>query len=119
MLRYKRINSQFFTDNLFVTKKGKSTRGNTCAQLFVSDKGFVAIYLMEKKGNYVKALHLFCKEIGMPMTLLADLSGEQTSKAARKLCHQVRTTLKILEESTQWANRIVQEMNRPRPTQNQ
>jgi hypothetical protein len=39
MLRYKRINSQFFTDTFFVTEKGKSTCGNTCAQLFVSDKG--------------------------------------------------------------------------------
>ena len=65
MLRYKRINSQFFTDTLFVTKKGKSSKGNTCAQLFVSDKGYVAIYPMERKGDYVKALHLFCKEIGV------------------------------------------------------
>ena len=46
MLRYKRIESQFYTDTFFVTGKGKSTRGNTCAQLFVSDKGFVAIYPM-------------------------------------------------------------------------
>ena len=105
MIRYKRINSKFFTDTLFVTKKGKSSRGNTCAQLFVSDKGYVAIYPMKRKGDYVNALHLFCKEIGVPMTLLVDPSGEQTSKEARKFCNQVGTTLRILEESTQWANR--------------
>ena len=70
MLRYKRINSQFFTDTLFVTAKGKSTRGNTCAQLFVSDKGFVAIYPMASKRDYPKALHLFCKEIGEECSVL-------------------------------------------------
>ena len=101
MLRYKRINSQFFTDTFF----GKSTRGNTCAQLFVSDKGFVAIYPMKSKADYPQALHLFLKEVGVPHTLLVDPSGEQTSKEAKKLCNQVGTTLKVLEESTQWANR--------------
>ena len=105
MLRYKRIDSQFFTDTFFVTEKGKSTRGNTCAQLFVSDKGFVAIYPMKSKGDYKEALHKFCKDVGVPSTLLVDPSGEQTSKKARKFCHQVGTTLKVLEESTQWANR--------------
>ena len=105
MLRYKRIDSQFFTDTFFVTAKGKSTRGNTCAQLFVSDKGYVAIYPMSSKGDYKDALHKFCKDVGVPTTLLVDPSGEQTSKKARKFCNQVGTTLKVLEESTQWANR--------------
>ena len=104
MLRYKRITSQFFTDTFFVTAKGKSTRGNTCAQLFVSDKGFVAIYPMTNKGQFKHALHLFCKEVGVPNTLLVDPSGEQTSKDVRNFCHKVGTSLRILEESTQWAN---------------
>jgi hypothetical protein len=105
MLRYKRINSQFFTDTFYITAKGKSSRGNTCAQLFVSDKGYVAIYPMSSKSQYKDALHLFCKEIGVPISLIVDPSGEQTSKAARNFCNQVGTTLRILEESTQWANR--------------
>ena len=104
MLRYKRIDSQFFTDTFFVTAKGKSTRGNTCSQIFVSDRGFVAIYPMESKGDFKNALHQFCKEVGVPVSLVVDPSGEQTSKSVRKFCHQVGTTLKILEESTQWAN---------------
>ena len=49
MLHYKRINSQFFTELFFVTASGKSTRGFTCAQMFFSDKGFVAIYSMKGK----------------------------------------------------------------------
>ena len=105
MLRYKRINSQFFTDTFFVTAKGKSTRGNTSAQIFVSDKGFVAIYPMQSKGNFPDALKLFCKEVGVPEKLVVDPSGEQTSRKVKKFCNQVGTTLRILEESTQWANR--------------
>ena len=39
MLRYKHVNEHFFMDTFFV--KGKpSTRGYTCCQLFVTDKGF-------------------------------------------------------------------------------
>ena len=105
MLWYRRINSQFFTDTFFVTAKGKSTRGYTCAQMFVSDKGFVAIYPMKSKSGFQDALHQFCKEVGVPVTLVIDPSGEQTKKSLRKFCHQVGTTLRVLEESTQWANR--------------
>mmetsp|Transcript_2442 Transcript_2442/g.3435 ORF Transcript_2442/g.3435 Transcript_2442/m.3435 type:complete len:118 (+) Transcript_2442:1820-2173(+) len=105
MLRYKRIKSCFFTDTMFVTSKAKSRRGNTMLQLFVSDKGFLAVYGMKLKSDFKEALHLFCKEIGVPITLVVDPSGEQTSKAVRKFCNQVGTTLHILQESTQWTNR--------------
>jgi len=48
---------------------------------------------------------MFWKEIGVPYGLVVDPSGEQTSKEVKKFCHQVGTSLRILEESTQWANR--------------
>jgi hypothetical protein len=47
-VRYRKIKSFFFMDTLFVTAAVKSSRGNICAQLFVSDKGFVAFYPMNK-----------------------------------------------------------------------
>ena len=105
MLRYKRIKSYFFTDTMFVTDKAKSRRGNKMLQVFVSDKGFIAVYPMKLKSQFKDALHLFCKEIGVPVSLVVDPSGEQTSKDVRKFCNQVGTTLRILQESTQWANR--------------
>jgi len=37
-VRYKKLKSYFFSDTLFVTGKAKSSRGNICAQLFVSDR---------------------------------------------------------------------------------
>ena len=61
---------------------------------------------MQSKGNFPDALKLFCKEVGVPEKLMVDPSGEQTSRKVKKFCNQVGTTLRILEESTQWANRV-------------
>ena len=106
MLRYKRITSLFFTDTFFAKGEAKShKRGNTCMQIFVSDKGYVAVYPMKSKGQFKDCLHQFCKEIGVPETLVMDKSGEQTSTAVKRFSQHVGLTLRVLEESTQWANR--------------
>jgi hypothetical protein len=81
MLRYKRIISTFYTDIMFATDKAKSTRGNKCCQLFVSDKGFVAVYPMETISQFEDALQLFCKEVGVPATMVADPHRSQTKKS--------------------------------------
>ena len=105
MLRYRRIRSHFFTDTLFVTAKGKSTRGNTCAQLFVSDKGFVAIYPMRHQRDYLSALKLFAKDVGAPEVLVCDSHPTQKKREAKEFCTSIGTSLRVLEARTQWANR--------------
>ena len=51
-LRYKLLKGYFYMDTLFATSKsGKSSKGNTCAQLFVSDKSFVYVVPLKKKGQ--------------------------------------------------------------------
>ena len=91
VIRYQRISIYFFTDTLLVTKSDKSLRGYL--YVFVSDKGFIAIYGMELKSDFKDSLHLFCKEVGVLLSLAVDPSGDQTSKAVRKFCNQVGTTL--------------------------
>ena len=54
MLRYRRINSLFFTDTFFT--KVKSKRGYTMMQLFISDKGFVKVYGMKSTSEFLNAL---------------------------------------------------------------
>ena len=45
MLRFRCLTSLFYnTDTLYVTGKAKSTHGDIGSQIYVSDKGFVAIY---------------------------------------------------------------------------
>ena len=106
MLRYKRINEHFFMDTFFATKKaGKSTRGHTCCQLFVTDKGFVYVVPMRTKGDVLQAVKQFAKEIGAPDAIISDSSGEQRSFALRKFCNEIGTTLRALEQGTPWANR--------------
>ena len=95
MLQYKRVNRQFFTDTFFVTASGVSTRGNNCAQIFVGDKWLITIYPMRRKVEFPDALHVFCKEIGVPIYLIVGTAGEQTSRKVKKCCHQVVTTLRI------------------------
>ena len=105
MLRYKRISSTFFTDTMFAQPNAKSLRGNTCCQVFVSDKGYVAVYSMKSQAEFQTALHWFCKQIGVPINLIVDGHKSQTSNKVRRFCNQVGTTLKVLEVNTPWANR--------------
>ena len=60
---------------------------------------------MKSKGDFINDLRMFCKEIGVPLSLVVDPSGEQTSNEVKHFCHQVGTTLRILEAETQWADR--------------
>jgi hypothetical protein len=105
MLRYKRIQENFFMDTFFATSKGgKASRGHTCCQLFVTDKGFLYVVPMKSKSEVLQAVKQFAKEIGAPEAFVSDPSGEQTSNALKKFCGEIGTTLRVLEEGTQWAN---------------
>ena len=106
MLRYQRINTYFYMDTFFATSKGgKSSRGNTCCQLFVTDKGFLYVVPMQSKRQVLDAMKQFAKEIGAPDAFVCDVSGEQTSPAVRKFCNDIGSTLRTLEEGTPWANK--------------
>ena len=78
MLQYKRLQSVFYTDTMFALKH-KSKRQYTCCQVFVSDKGFVMSYLMKSQEEFQTALHWFCKEVGVPVSLVVDTLRTQTS----------------------------------------
>ena len=106
MLRYKRINTYFFMDTFFASKKrGKSSRGHTCCQLFVTDKGFVYVVPMKRKSEVIQAMKQFAKEIGAPDALIVDMAKEQTSDEMKNVCRDIGTSLCALEEGTPWANK--------------
>ena len=106
MLRYRRIHEYFFMDTFFATSKsGKSSRGNTCCQLFVTDKGFVYVVPMKRRQDVLNAVKQFTKEIGAPDVIIADGAKEQHKSELRKFLGEIGTTLRVLEESTPWANR--------------
>ena len=47
---------------------------------------------------------MFAKEIGIPLALILDLAGEQSSNKVKQFCHEIGTTLRNFEEITQWDN---------------
>ncbi len=97
MLRYKRIHEYFFMDTFFATSKaGKSSRGNSCCQLFVTDKGFVYVVPMRSKIDVLEAVMQFAKEIGSPAAIILDSDAEHKSQKHRKFCPESTTTLRIL-----------------------
>ncbi len=104
MVRYRQLNSTFFTDTMYVTAKVKSTRGNTCAQLFVLDKALLVGYPMHDTKSYLNSLKLFAKEVGAPRTLVCDAHPTQTKREVRDFLAQIGTTLRVLEANMQWAN---------------
>jgi hypothetical protein len=103
-VRYRRIQGRFFTDTLFATKMAKSLRGNTCVQIFVSDKDYPAIYPMKKEADYILALKEFAKDVGEPDVLTCDSARTEKKREVKDFCTQIGTTLHILEAETQWAN---------------
>ena len=93
-------------DTFFATKKGgRFSRGHTCCQLFVTDKGFLYVVPMHRKSEALQALKQFAKEIGAPTSIIADMSGEQMSHDVQKFCSDIGTTLRALEEGTPWSNK--------------
>ena len=94
MVRHRRIKECFFIDAFFATKKaGKSMRGHTCCQLFVTDKGFVHVAPMKKRSDVLQAVKQFAKEIGAPDAMTVDHSGEKMSQAVRQFYSEIGTTL--------------------------
>ena len=106
MLRYRRIEEYFFMDTFFSTKKaGKSSRGNTCCQLFVTDKGFIYVVPMTSKSQVLLALKQFAKEVGAPDAIICDAARDQQSRPLKQFLQQIGTSLRVLEENTPWANK--------------
>jgi hypothetical protein len=59
--------------------------GDTLAAncLFVTDKGFVYVVPMKRKGEVLLAMKQFTKEIGAPDTFVADMSGGTNVKRGK------------------------------------
>ena len=94
-------------DTFFATKKdGTSSRGNTCCQLFVMDKGFIYVVPMKRKSEVLLAIKQFAKEVGAPDAIVSDMAREQVSQDVENFCNTIGTTLRALEEGTPWLNKV-------------
>ena len=72
-------------------KRGRSSRRNTCCQLFVTDKGFVYVVPMRQRSDLLAAMKQFAKEIGAPDAIGCDMSKrhpKQFDTSATTLAHR-------------------------------
>ena len=60
---------------------------------------------MKYQKEFQTALHWFCKQVGVPVSLVVDGHLSQTSPTVRRFYDQVGTTLRVLDTGTPWANR--------------
>ena len=106
ILRYRHLDTHFFTDIMFASRRlGPSVRGNTCMQIFVTDKGYLKVIPMKLKSQVPKVYKLFFKHVGVPEAIVCDGSKEQTSGESKKLCDSVGTTIRMLERNKPFSNR--------------
>ena len=102
-LRYRRLNTQFYSDTVFATTK--SLKGNKCAQVFTA-KDFIRVHPMVSKKECAQALQVFSEDIGIPSDLCTDGAAEMTGQKSewRKLCQELRVKTRESEPYTQAQN---------------
>ena len=74
-------------------------------QIFVSEIGYVYVAEMKSVSEFPKALKMFAKEVRVPDAIISDSHKCNKSREVKLFCHKIGTTLRILEGSTQWANK--------------
>ena len=57
---------------------------------------------MNAPRYFKDTLHLFCKEVGVPVTLVTDTHPAQTAGEVKRFSDRVRMTLCFLEKETQF-----------------
>ena len=97
-------------DTFFAMSKGrKSSRGDTCYQLLVTDKGFIYVVPMKRKSEVLQAVKQFSNKIGARDAIVCDIAGGKCHQALNNFATRsglhCRTTLQALEEGTPWVNK--------------
>ena len=61
---------------------------------------------MKSVRKFPKALKLFAKEVGAPVSIIADSHKCHKPKEVKQFYIKISTTLRILECGTQWENMV-------------
>ena len=97
-----------FSDTLF--SDTKSIRGNTCAQIFVTDKEYSTIYPLKSKSEAFVALNEFCHNIGLPNPIITDNAGEETDGEWERVRKKYLLTQRTTEPYSPWQNKAESEI---------
>jgi hypothetical protein len=94
-LRYNQLggrHGRFYSNTLFASKK--SLHGNTVAQIFANDIGYMYLTPMKSKSEAPYALNEFIQDIGIPSQLHTDEAKELTIGRWKEICqtHGIKQT---------------------------
>ena len=80
-LHYRRLNTKFYTDTLFM--KCKSLKGKTCSQVYTDGEGYVRADPIENKRQTGDTLGRFLEDVGIPNKLIYDGAPEQVGEKSK------------------------------------
>ena len=69
---------------------GKSFRGYTCVQVYVSIFGWVRADLMKSENEVHNSLKSLFRDVGVPNPLIADSAHAQVQGRAKEVCNEAQ-----------------------------
>jgi hypothetical protein len=101
-----------YTDTFFKDKT--SAMGNTCAPLFVTAEGFVAVKPMKTKSDAHVILEHVCRKYGVPKVLVIDRAKEELLGEWGHVVKQNLIPQSTSEPYSGWQNRCEDEIREVR-----
>jgi len=112
-LQYPLLNTTVYSNTLFTTSK--STRSNSCAQVFVTDFDFTWVVPMKSKGVAPFALQDFIHDIGIPQHIHTDNAKELKAGQWKKIVNEYGIKQTHTEPYSPWQNQaeaMIQELKK-------
>jgi len=103
MLRYNRLSCQMYSDTFFANCS--SLTGNKCAQLFVTDFGYLKFTAMKNKSEAGYALQELIGEVGIPLRIHTDGAKELTNGKWKEVCRDSNIIMSQTKKDSPWQNR--------------
>ena len=102
MLKLKRLKSELYTDTMFA--KCKSLRGNTCAQIYVANNGWIYCVPMKKESDAHLSLDDLFRDYGVPIAIIPDGAKSLNQGKYQRKCRRSGCRIKPVEAYTPNAN---------------
>jgi hypothetical protein len=102
-LRYNHLKCKFYSDTYFSNMK--SVIQNNCAQLFVTDFGYIKFSPMIAKSEAGFALKELIQDVGIPSELHTDGARELTMGTWKQVCRDTGIKTSMTKKSSPWQNR--------------
>ena len=92
-----------FASDTFKSKV-KSTRGNSCIQLFTNNANYTKCYSLASRSEAPQALDRFLNEVGIPMEMMTDGAPELVHGEWTKICKCRYIHQRATEPESPWQN---------------